>query len=165
MYENVGMTSTRSVQRCLPVAVLMIGLAVPASGQVAAIQKRLAAATSLQCSFSTLATALWKEGTPGAEVSAAKIEVAFTNVNVEDGTAEAVGRFGDGLIVVRYTSDYLHLMQMQGAGPLYLTTVLARETKEGRLMAVHTRHEYTDVRLPNFTSRPEMYVGECTLGA
>jgi hypothetical protein len=52
-------------------------------------------------------------------------------------------------------------MQMHGAGPLYTTTVIARETKDGRLMAVHTRHEYTDISLPGFTSRPEMYVGDC----
>jgi hypothetical protein len=28
-------------------------------------------------------------------------------------------------------------------------------------MAVHTRHEYTDISLPGFTSRPEMYIGDC----
>jgi hypothetical protein len=55
-------------------------------------------------------------------------------------------------------------MQMHDVGPLYTTTVVARETTEGRLMAVHTRHEYTDVRLPGYTSRPEMYLGDCALG-
>ena len=72
--------------------------------------------------------------------------------------------FGSSFIVVRHANEYLHLMQSHSAGPLYTTTVFARETKEGRMMAVHTRHEYTDVRLPGFTSRPEMYVGECALG-
>jgi hypothetical protein len=136
----------------------------PAEGQVAAMQKRLAAATTLRCTFSTVATGTWKGGTSAAEVAAATITVAFSNVNVDDGTAEAEGTFGAGLIVVRYSNDYLHLMQMHGSGPLYLTTVLARETEDGRLMAVHTRHEYTDVRLPGFTSRPEMYVGDCAIG-
>jgi len=28
---------------------------------------------------------------------------------------------------------------------------------------VHTRHEYTEVRLPGFTSRPEQYYGECEI--
>ena len=90
--------------------------------------------------------------------------ISFTNVNVEEGTADAESAFGGGFIVVRQSNDYLHLMQMHGSGPLYTTTVLARETKEGRMMAIHTRHEYTDVRLPGFTSRPEMYLGECTVG-
>jgi len=53
---------------------------------------------------------------------------------------------------------------MQGAGPLYVTTVIAKETKDGRLMAVHTRHEYTQISMPGFTSRPEMYVGDCATG-
>ena len=77
--------------------------------------------------------------------------------------AEVVGEKlnGKSFIVVRQAGDYLHLMQTYSAGPLYTTTVLARETTEGRLMAVHTRHEYTDVAIPGFTSRPEMYLGEC----
>jgi len=32
----------------------------------------------------------------------------------------------------------------------------------GKLRAVHTRHEYTEVSLPGFTSRPEQYYGDCT---
>ena len=31
-------------------------------------------------------------------------------------------------------------------------------------MAVHTRHEYTDVLLIGFTSRPEQYYGDCAIG-
>ena len=50
---------------------------------------------------------------------------------------------------------------MFSSGPLHTTTVLARESREGRLLAVHTRLEYTDVSVPGFTSRPEMYVGDC----
>ena len=64
-------------------------------------------------------------------------------------------------IVVRQANDYLHFMQMYGSGPLHTTTILAREAQDGRLMAVHTRHEYTDVAIPGFTSRPEMYIGDC----
>jgi hypothetical protein len=30
-------------------------------------------------------------------------------------------------------------------------------------MAVHTRHEYTDTRLVGFTSRPELYIGDCAV--
>jgi len=80
---------------------------------------------------------------------------------VDEGTADAQSTFGESFIVVRQTSDYLHFMQMYGSGPLHTTTILAREATNGRLMAVHTRHEYTDVAIPGFTSRPEMYLGEC----
>ena len=143
---------------------LMACLPGTADAQVAALQKRLAATKSLTCTFPVLATGTWKAGEPSAGVTTATLKVSFTNVNVEDGTADSEGAFGGSFIVVRHSTDYLHLMQMHGSGPLYTTTIVARETRDGRLMAVHTRHEYTDVRLPGFTSRPEMYLGDCALG-
>ena len=139
------------------------GVVSPASAQVSPQQQRLAKTKTLTCTFSTLATGTWTGGTPSTSSATASRKVVFRNVNIDEGTADADEGFGGGFIVVRYSGDYLHLMQIQSAGPLYTTTVFARETKEGRLMAVHTRHEYTDVRLPNYTSRPEMYLGECSL--
>lgn len=130
-------------------------------GQARALQRRLATATGLSCSFSAMATGDWQDGTPSVEAAPAKISVTFTHVNIDEGTADAEGMAGVTFIVVRYSNDYLHLIQMHGSGPLYTTTVVARESHDGRLLAVHTRHEYTDVRLPGFTSRPEMYVGDC----
>jgi hypothetical protein len=128
------------------------------------LQQRLAKATTLDCAFSLVARGNWKAGAPTAEVTPATITVAFKNVNVDEGTADLDGKLGgSSLIVVRYSNDYLHLMQSQGDGPLYTTTVFAREAKDGRLMAVHTRHEYTLVSLPGFTSRPEMYLGDCAI--
>lgn len=146
------------------VALLMLGLGSVALGQAGDLQQRLARATSLSCTFSVMATGTWENGTANVEVDEAAIEVEFTNVNADEGTAEADSVFGAALIVVRYSNDYLHLMQIYGAGPLHTTTVLARETVNGRLMAIHTRHEYTDVDLPGFTSKPEMYLGDCAIG-
>ena len=148
----------------LAVSILSLPPAEVAFGQAVALQQRLARTTSLSCSFTVRATGTWDKGVASAEAAPVKIEVRFTNINVDEGTADADLAFGTSLIVVRYTNDYLHLMQMHDAGPLYTTTVVARETTDGRLMAVHTRHEYTDVRLPGYTSRPEMYLGECALG-
>jgi hypothetical protein len=128
------------------------------------LQQQLAKATAVRCTFATVATGTWSDGVASAAVTPAKLTVAFTNVNADEGTADAEGTFGGSLVVVRYAVDYLHLMQTHSAGPLYTTTVLAKATKEGRFLAVHTRHEYTDVRLPGFTSRPEMYVGDCQVG-
>ena len=152
------------ITRLLLIPALVACLIVPAAAQVAALQKRLAAAKSVSCTFPALATGSWKDGVPSVGVTAATLKVTFTNINIDEGTADSEGAFGGSFIVVRHSTDYLHLMQSQGSGPLYTTTVFARETKEGRLMAVHTRHEYTDVRLPGFTSRPEMYLGDCSLG-
>ena len=66
--------------------------------------------------------------------------------------------------MARLTEGTLHLMTIDNAGPLYVTTVFDKETPGGKLKAVHTRHEYTDVSLPGFTSRPEQYYGECEVG-
>ena len=146
-------------------AAVLTGLAAASSvAQTTALQERLEGATSLSCTFSIVATATWNGGTPAADVKPSVITVSFTNVSADDGTADAESKYGGSFVAVRYSTDYLHLMQMHGGGALYTTTVLAKPTKDGRLMAVHTRHEYTDVSVPGFTSRPEMYVGDCAIG-
>jgi len=150
----------RSVLMVLALSVYFAGMASAQTG----LQQRLAKATSLECTFSVVAKGNWKSGTATADVTPAMVAVGFKNINVDEGTADLEGKLGgSSLVVVRYSNDYLHLMQSQGDGPLYTTTVFAREAKEGRLMAVHTRHEYTLVSLPGFTSRPEMYLGDCAV--
>ena len=146
--------------------VLGAGLVLSASdtrAQRTSLQERLSAVTALSCSFTTIANADWKNGQATASSAPAKVTMGFKNVNVDEGSADAEGAFGDSFIVVRQTGDYLHLVQSYRTGPLYTTTVFARESAGGRFMAVHTRHEFTDVALPGFTSRPEMYVGDCAL--
>jgi hypothetical protein len=162
------MTGGHALATLLAFSVVTASLTVPAFGQSSALQQRLAKVTSLTCTFPALATGTWEAGTPGTKTGAAKLTVTFTDINIDEGTADAgstLGASASSLVVVRYSNDYLHLMQMHGAGPLYTTTVIAKETKDGRLMAVHTRHEYTQVSLPGFTSRPEMYVGDCAPGS
>ncbi len=130
-----------------------------------ALQQKLSAATSLECRFSTQASGRWDEGTPKIEVKPSELKVNFLHVNVDEGTAEADSQFGASFIVVKYSNGYLHLMQMFSSGPLYTTTILAQETATGRMMAIHTRHEYTTASVPGFTSQPEMYFGDCAVGS
>ena len=125
---------------------------------------RLASATSLSCAFSVVASGTWKDGVAQATSKAARLKVAFTSIDTQDGTANAVGDSGKAHITVRVVGNYLNLMQIDPYGAIYLTTVFNTETKEGRLLAVHTRHEYTPVQLPGLTSRPEQYYGECDVG-
>ena len=158
-------TMFRLVRTLLSLQFVVLGLAgTTALGQGTTLQQRLAGTTSLSCTFSAKATGTWKDAVPGAEVAPAKVTVKFSDINVDEGTADATSALGGSHIVVRYSNDYLHLIQMHLSGPLYTTTVLAKETKDGRVMAIHTRHEYTAVSLPGFTSRPEMYIGDCALG-
>ena len=126
-------------------------------------QGRLAGVTGLDCSFTVITTADWAGGGAEAATDPAALSLRFEEIDADGATAAIVGPYGASHIIVRQTGDYLHLVQMFTVGPLYTTTVIDRETADGRLMAVHTRHEYTDTRLVGFTSRPEQYVGDCAV--
>lgn len=143
-------------------AVLLLYCGVSAA-QSLNLQERLQNATRIECTFETIATGTWEDDGPAVTVDAADIEAAFFDIDVGGGTAEAEGPFGNTFIVVRYAEGYLHFLQMAHAGPLHVTTVLAQESTDGRMKAVHTRHEYSRTVLPGFTSRPEMYIGDCAV--
>ncbi len=129
----------------------------------AAAQGGLADTTSLDCTFTVIATGTWTDGEAEASLDASTFSIRFVSIDTDGATAEVVGPYGASVIIVRATGDYLHLVQMFMVGPLYTTTVIDRETTDGKLKAVHTRHEYTDTSLPGFTSRPEQYYGECVV--
>lgn len=141
----------------------ILALAPPLGAQNRALLELLANAGRVDCQFTQITRGDWK--TDAAEFTAepADFAAAFFDIDVESGTAEAEGRFGASYIVVRYAEGYLHFMQTLSSGPIYLTTVFAQPATDGRLKAVHTRHEYTQVSLPGYTSRPEMYVGDCSV--
>jgi hypothetical protein len=123
----------------------------------------LAEAKTVKCEFTIYTTASWKDGVPQAEIKPIKLSFRFEEVDTDGGTAQVVGPFGASDIVVRVSMDTLHFVQSFRDGPLYVTTVIARAAGAGKWMAVHTRHEYTDVSLPGYTSRPEQYYGSCTV--
>ena len=121
----------------------------------------LAAAKSVTCTFPTMAVGTWVNGEPAAKVEPAKLMLRFDAINADDGTARVVGTFGPSDIIVKLSLGTLHFVQSFRDGPLYTTTIFPRENRPGTLRAVHTRHEFTEVSLPGFTSRPEQYYGEC----
>ena len=149
--------------RTRPGATAAVLLAAFAAGPRASAQGRLADVTGLDCSFTVITTADWAGGGAEASTGPAALALRFEEIDADGATAAIVGPYGASHIIVRQTGDYLHLVQMFTVGPLYTTTVIDRETADGRLMAVHTRHEYTDTRLVGFTSRPEQYVGDCAV--
>jgi hypothetical protein len=127
-------------------------------------RRALEGAKTLNCTFPLYATGTWTNAEPQAEVKTAKLAIRFDAIDLQDGTARMTGLLGPSYAIVRLTEGSLHLLTIDNAGPLYVTTVFDRETHDGKLRAVHTRHEYTDVSLPGFTSRPEQYYGECEVG-
>jgi hypothetical protein len=139
--------------------------AAAASAQTGAAQ-RLAHVSSVACAFRAMAKGDWntQTGEPqGEEVSKSDFSVAFEQINTDEGTAVAVGTFGPSDIIVRFAVSTLHLVQSFNEGPLYVTSIFSDETPDKRFKAVHRRHEFTQVSLPGFTSRPEQYYGTCAI--
>lgn len=154
----------RSIVVAMPCSVaLWTALADSAHAQAPDPAAVLSSAKTVRCEFSTMAAGDWKDGVPQSAVKAAKLALRFESVDVEGGTAQAVGPFGPSDVNVRMTVNSLHFMQSFREGPLYLTTVIARPAPGGRWPAVHTRHEFTEVSLPGYTSRPEQYYGTCAV--
>ena len=121
----------------------------------------------LKCTFTLLATGTWENGVPSPEVKPASLSIQFDAIDTQEGTAEVVDvstlSAGVPHITVRLLGDNLHFLAMNSSGSVYLTTVFSdRESRAGgKFKAVHTRHEFTEIRLTGYTSRPEQYYGYC----
>ena len=124
---------------------------------------KLAGAKSIRCTFPLNATGTWKIGKAEAEVKPAKLVLEFTSINTDEGSAQLEGGSGTYDIIVRFSSGYLNFIQAFRDGPMYTTTVFQKETTQGKLKAVHSRHELFDFALPGYTSSPEQYYGECEI--
>jgi hypothetical protein len=128
------------------------------------VKGKLATAKSLKCTFPLMAVGTWEGGKqPAANVKPANLVLQFVEINADEGTARLEASLGAYDIVVRYAGGYLHFIQSFLDGQLYTTTVLEKQTSGGKLKAMHSRHEYTDISLPGFTSSPEQYYGECEI--
>jgi hypothetical protein len=128
-----------------------------------ASRDRLARAKSIRCEFPAMSSVEWDKttGKAVAEVKSSTLSMGFDRIDADQGTARVLGPFGASEIIVRNSGGTLHLLQSFNEGPLYATTVFPEQISDGRFRAVHTRHEFTQVSLPGFTSRPEQYYGAC----
>jgi hypothetical protein len=125
-------------------------------------QSRLTIAKSIRCSFPISASGTWTgDGTPQGAIKPTKLVLIFDDINVDEGTARLRNGSTGAEIAVKFTGGYLNFMQSFRSGPLYTTTVFDKETTAGRFKAVHSRHEYFSTPLPDATSNPEQYYGEC----
>lgn len=146
-----------------PAAALLVLLALPAAA-AAQSGSKLAEATAIKCTFSLIATGTWeKDGTVKADVKPTQLTLQYNDIDTQEGTASVVGLSGKLYIITRMAATNLHLLAVDSAGPLYITTVFDKPATPGKLKAAHSRHEFTDVSLPGFTSRPEQYYGECEI--
>ena len=124
-------------------------------------EDRLRTVRTLACTFTVMAKGTWTGDRPDAAFESSTLAFRFESINTDEASADVLGRFGSAPVVAQATGDYLHFIQVLAEGPLYSTTVFNRETTGGRLLAVHSRHEYQAVERRGFTSRPEQYYGDC----
>jgi len=146
----------------LIVVTAVLSLASARAGELqAGADAGLETAARISCSFSLSVVGAWGDTQPEAEVKPGNLVLEFESINADEGSAQLAGGFGVYDIIVRYAEGYLHFIQSFLDGPLYVTTILEKETSAGTLKAMHSRHEHTDFALPGFTSSPEQYYGEC----
>lgn len=132
-------------------------------GDVAA-QPRIASAKSIRCTFPRISTGTWKkDGNPEATVKSASLVLRFEDIDTETGIAQLRNGSVGSDVTVRLAEGYLHFMQAFRTGPLYTTTVFEANATGNKFKAVHSRHEYFSVPLPDATSSPEQYYGECEI--
>jgi hypothetical protein len=143
---------------------LALNLLSAGAADAQAPQPKLDDIRAVKCDFTVSAVGTWEQGKAEAALKSGRLTIQFDGINPDDGTARAIGDYGVSDIIVRLSSSTLHLVQSFRDGPLYATTIFPLETHDGRLAAVHTRHEFTKVSLPGFTSRPEQYYGDCAVG-
>ena len=152
------------INRILAALAIAGALLVPYSSNAQnAVKGKLATATSIKCTFPLMVVGTWAGEQPKAEVKPSKLVLEFEGINADEGTAQLKSSYGQYDITVRYAEGYLHFIQSFLNGPLYTTTVLEKKTADGKLKAMHSRHEFTDFALAGFTSSPEQYYGECEI--
>lgn len=152
-----------------PLALALLVLGIQTLHAQAPAQAPLSNVQRLTCTFTLMAVGTWDKGVPGAAVTPAKLSMGFDAIDSQDGTANVTdvtaSAAGAPHITVRLLGDNLHFLAMNSSGSVYLTTVFSdRESRAGAsFKAVHTRHEFTQVRLTGWTSRPEQYYGQCEI--
>jgi len=154
--------STNRILAALAIAGALLLVPCSLSAQDA-VKGTLATATRIKCTFPLMTVGTWGREQPDAKVKPANLVLQFEAINADEGTAKLESGFGKYDINVRYAGGYLHFIQSFLDGPLYTTTVLEKKTAGGKLKAMHSRHEFTDIALPGYTSSPEQYYGECEI--
>jgi hypothetical protein len=144
---------------------LIAVLAGAANTTALAGQSPLTSAKSLRCTFPQGVAATWDaRGASQTKARSKPLVLRFETIDSDTGTAQLRNGSMTSEVTVRAVSGYLHLMQSFRTGPLYVTTVFEAGSNGSRFKAVHSRHEYFSVPLPDATSSPEQYYGECEAG-
>jgi len=146
------------------VATVTLVLTVSWSPLSGAAQNRFADAKSIRCTFPRAAISTSAKETPlDATVKPSTLVLRFEAIDIDTGLAQLRNGSVSSEVTVRLAEGYLHFMQAFRTGPLYTTTVFEGGPIGSKFKAVHSRHEFFSVPLPDATSSPEQYYGECEI--
>jgi hypothetical protein len=122
--------------------------------------RALGTVKTLQCALTQHSAVSWKSAEPQAETKPIRMALRYEDVDTDDGTARFVGSSGRVDVAARLVSDTLTFIHSGNDGSVALTSV-ARPTPDGRWLAVHTRHEFTETSSSGVTLGPGQYYGTC----
>ena len=151
-------------------ALFFCALGVQALSAQAPAPVTLAGVQRLTCSFTVMTTGTWDQDAPSAAVTKSTLSIQFDAIDTQDGTANmsgvSTGAAGAPHITARLLGENLHFLAMNSSGSVYMTSLFGdRESRtSGKFRAVHSRHEFTPVRLAGWTSRPSSN-GWCDVGS
>jgi hypothetical protein len=124
---------------------------------------RFASIKRLQCVFTATAAGVWQDGVaavrPRSEVM---LRLDIDAIDGQDGTAtlrdvpESAAH-----LVAQFSGWALHIIQTDAAGGLNVTSVFARENRDGKLKAVHSRANYLPGGTPDVEPSAQQFYGEC----
>jgi hypothetical protein len=149
----------------LPVIAIIVTMAAtPAAGDLrqGLRQNPLTSITGLRCRFTITTSVLWKAGRPEVRSESAESQVAFSHVDIQDGTAEVASDQGRRFATTVLSDGSLYFMEST-RGSLEVTTVFAAESSPGKLKAVRAQHAYIFLIVPPFSTDPTVAqsYGEC----
>jgi hypothetical protein len=126
---------------------------------------RLALIRSLRCVFSAAASGTWQDGTATVRPrTGITLRFEILAIDTRDGSAVLSGAQASAAFLVAQLSGWtLHFVQTGATGGLAVTSVFARESRDGRLKAVHSRSSYVPTGVQDALTEPDaqQYYGEC----
>jgi hypothetical protein len=128
-------------------------------------QTKLAAVRSLRCVFSAAANGIWQGGEATVRLrTGVTLKLELDAIDTQDGTAVLLAApESDSHLVAQLSGWTLHFVQTSPTGRLTVTSVFARESRDGKLKAMHSRSSYIPAGTQGNVAEPEaqQYYGEC----
>jgi hypothetical protein len=126
---------------------------------------RLALVRSLRCVFSTAASGVWEGGTATVRPrTGVTLRMEIHSIDTRDGTAVLGGApESASFLVAQLLGWTLHFVQTTGTGGLAVTSVFARESRDGKLKATHSRSSFVPAGAQDAVTEPDaqQYYGDC----